>query len=275
MQLGYLSRLSNVWGDRSGAYAVRHGSESAAVQTSLGLMSEMAANAQDIASRLTDVVESATFEVSVEELSRQLKELLDVYQKTTPPCNFTKLQRALSDTLKLLRNLQEDSVSTAAEFCDLKQRVEALMRKVEEGEADRHAVLLGQLAYTANIIATSYVFGPESRPMSLGDLQSTVAGEGNSDVQQRWQQVVTFAEKQGVTINELVKLSKPLRTQHFGVAHDFPEELDTTTAEQLHEWATRSFARPVEKLLLFLEPLTQTGKPLCPREDVAARFTAL
>ncbi|KAG2453261.1 hypothetical protein HYH02_002584 [Chlamydomonas schloesseri] len=256
----------NVWKDRLGSHTVAHGQESS-IRTSQALASELAENAQDFDGLLADVVESATPEADVENLGKRLDELLKQYRNKMPKSKFAQLKRVLNDALALLRNQADDIKS-------LKAAVAALQRKAAKAEADRRAVLLGQLVYTVDDIVTSYVFGPGSRPMSLNDIQTTVEYDADVQQQQRWQQVTAFAEKQGVPIGLLIVRSSALRSQRFGVAHGRPDELDSTTPDQLRAWATSSYATATELLLKFLGPLTQDSKPLRPRQDVAATFAA-
>ncbi|PNW82800.1 hypothetical protein CHLRE_06g294776v5 [Chlamydomonas reinhardtii] len=177
-------------------------------------------------------------------------------------------RRALRDAFPRKLNLD-----LTAEIESLKAAVEALQRTFAEREADRRSVLLGQLAYTVDAIATSYVFGAGSRPINLSYIQD--AAEDDAAVAERWQQVATFAEQQGVSITRLIQRSSALRSRFLSVAHGSPDELDSTTPDQLREWGTASYASATETLLRFLEPLTLDGKPLRPRQDVATIFAAV
>ncbi|PNW70464.1 hypothetical protein CHLRE_17g720850v5 [Chlamydomonas reinhardtii] len=191
-------------------------------------------------------------------------------QSSNPGSNpGIKMQRALSDTLALLGKLHKD-------WERIQLEVERLNAKVAMWQEDLRSVLLGQLAYTADSIASNYVYATSAgRPMSLGDLRNLAPVHSNPDVKRRWQQVVTFAEQQGVSIDELVHNSRPLRSLRSCMAHGFSEELDTTTPDLLRELATPVLVESVDKMLLFLKPLTLRDKPLLPRKDVADSFEDL
>ncbi|PNH00164.1 hypothetical protein TSOC_014027 [Tetrabaena socialis] len=124
-------------------------------------------------------------------------------------------------------------------------------------------------------IVCSTLFDPSCFPIGLGCLKEMVAnGDVSDEVAAKWDKVVAYAERQGVSIDQLVRACKPLRGLPFGADQGTEEERARTTPAQLREWATSSMERQVDQVLKFLGPLTLPQQPLVPRSDIEAILLA-
>ncbi len=149
---------------------------------------------------------------------------------------------------------------------DLQEQVEHLEQLYGLG-GDTQPDLLSQLCCTLDDIISNFIFGLSTYPLNLCEISACMAaGRGNDEkeVAVRWEKVVAFAQRRGITMNQLVVAAKPLRRLYGTSTHGSWEEKAQITPEQLRQYASSWERWNVDILLKFLEPLTAAGRPLVP-----------
>lgn len=171
------------------------------------------------------------------------------------------ISTAGADVAQLKAQLREQVVRVSA----LEQRLASLEAEVK---ADRSKVLLGQLAYTLDEAAVTFVFGaPKGFFNTIKQLDNaSKSGALQPAEDRRWRTFQGWMEQQGWTVGRAIQLTQPLRKLRLEPAHGTAEEKAAVSADQLRQWAEAhlgpSSMSPVNDLLQLVAMFTKPGQPL-------------
>ncbi|EFJ41985.1 hypothetical protein VOLCADRAFT_98072 [Volvox carteri f. nagariensis] len=229
------------------------------VDAAFVLLDSLSSGADDVADaevklkklvRAMDVDEVSAF------VDKAYKLAIDV-QISTPV-----IRRALED-------LAEMNLTTVSSLNQAVKNLEEMVASlIAEKKSRDEQVLLGQVAYILDEVATEFVFRGDKWPRScsIGTLlNKAVNNELTQGQMQRWHQLQSYLSRQGWTISDLVGKSGELCSLRYPRAHSSQQQQEETTLDMIKAWVDKYHGGDTDmhQLVQLVSKFTVPNKPLC------------
>lgn len=181
---------------------------------------------------------------------------------------LTKIQSVITDNIAELRTRIVNLESNM-------QTMQGILDNMEqELSKSRNKILLGQVAYVIDQVATFYVFGKDCRNIhSISNIR-TAARDGDLTVEQveKWEKFCAFIKRRKWKLYELISSTSTLRKLRFATAHGSIDETKNVTVNDLEKWANEllesSQVSNFTQLLKLSTLFTKSDQPLVHRDDI-------